>query len=189
MPIQRSPPDRNSGVGRQFRRVGAEDPVRRAQATIRYSWMGPPRRSVLRSLVESTSPSSAAVEGVHSWRGSSRASPANTARSAGSSAGRWTWRRRTATSCRSMTSSMARSVSLRSMSRMSPRTRQNAGRGATGSSLDALRTCVQPSKSCLQAVDGVLGTDTLCQVWCRRPTTGTGCGRTSTWSDCGRAST
>jgi hypothetical protein len=38
-------------------------------------------------------------------------------------------------------------------------------------------------------VDGVLGTDTLCQVWCRRPTTGTGCGRTSTWSDCGRAST
>ena len=189
MPIQRSPPDRNSGVGRQFRRVGAEDPVGGAQATIRYSWMGPPRRSVLRSLVESTSPSSAAVEGVHSWRGSSRASPANTARSAGSSAGRWTWRRRTATSCRSMTSSMARSVSLRSMSRMSPTTRQNAGRGATGSSLDALRTCVQPSKSCLQAVDGVLGTDTLCQVWCRRPTTGSGCGRTSTWSDCGRAST
>jgi hypothetical protein len=51
---------------------------------------------------------------------------ARTARSAGCSAGRWTWRRRTATSWRSMTTSMARSVSLRPISRMSRRTRQNA---------------------------------------------------------------
>ena len=35
--------------------VGAENPVRPAQATIRYSWMRPPRRSALRSLAVSTS--------------------------------------------------------------------------------------------------------------------------------------
>src|SRR6516165_5345631 len=45
--------------------------------------------------------------------GSSRASPASTARSAGSSAGLWTWRRRTVTSWRSITTSMAISVLLR----------------------------------------------------------------------------
>ncbi len=58
--------------------------------------------------------------------GSSHANAANTARSAGSSAGRWTWRRMTAGSWRSMTTSTARSVSLRQMSRMSWRKRQNA---------------------------------------------------------------
>ncbi len=61
------------------------------------------------------------------WRGSSRESPASTARSAGSSAGLWTWRRRTATSWRSMTTSTARSVSLRQMSPISWRTREDAG--------------------------------------------------------------
>ena|GEM_PF-6908480 len=37
-------------------RVGAEDPIRPAQETIRYSWMRPPSRSALRSLARSTSP-------------------------------------------------------------------------------------------------------------------------------------
>ena len=49
-----------------------------------------------------------------------------TARSAGCSAGRRIWRRSTVTSWRSMTTSIARSVSLRPESRISWRTRQNA---------------------------------------------------------------
>src|SRR5487761_2725943 len=42
-------------------------------------------------------------EAPETLAGESPASPANTARSARSSAGRWTWRRRTTTSWRSMT--------------------------------------------------------------------------------------
>ena len=38
-----------------FDPVGAENPICPAQATIRYSWMRPPSRSVLRSLAASTS--------------------------------------------------------------------------------------------------------------------------------------
>ena len=41
--------------------VGAENPVRPAQTTIRYSWIMPPRRSALRSLAASTSPMVAGV--------------------------------------------------------------------------------------------------------------------------------
>ncbi len=47
---------------------GAENPVRPAQATIRYSWRRPPRRSVLRSWPRSISPISAG--GVSSAEGS-----------------------------------------------------------------------------------------------------------------------
>lgn len=36
--------------------VRAENPIRPAQATMWYSWMRPPRRSVFRSLATSTSP-------------------------------------------------------------------------------------------------------------------------------------
>lgn len=37
-------------------RVGAESLIDPAQATIRYSWMSPPRRSVRHSLARSGSP-------------------------------------------------------------------------------------------------------------------------------------
>ena len=47
--------------------VGAENPVHPAQAAIRYSWIRPPRRSVLRSRAGSTSPISAG--GVSSAEG------------------------------------------------------------------------------------------------------------------------
>jgi hypothetical protein len=43
-----SPAER--GIVAHARRVGAESPVRPAQATIRYSWTSPPRWSVRRSL-------------------------------------------------------------------------------------------------------------------------------------------
>ena len=47
--------------------VGAENSVHPAQAAIRYSWIRPPRRSVLRSRAGSTSPISAG--GVSSAEG------------------------------------------------------------------------------------------------------------------------
>lgn len=57
---------------------------------------------------------------------SSGASLASTVGSDGSSAGWRTWRRRTATSWCNMTTSMARSLSLRQLSRIDWRVRQNA---------------------------------------------------------------
>jgi len=60
------------GSGEACRRrepVGAENSVRPAQATIRYSWMRPPRRSALRSRAASTS---LMVEGVASERAGGR---------------------------------------------------------------------------------------------------------------------